>query len=187
MNESRNAWSKSHPAKRNASHKKWKTKNPGVVPAGARRRRALNPDRYRQQERIRYSARREEMASAAKQRRDRDRSAYNRMVQARRRSNPAIMKAIHGNRRARTAGGHITKTQIVAQLHSQGSRCYYCWCDVSASYTVDHFIALASGGAHDASNLVIACASCNRRKNKFDAFGFFRRIGVSVMPIRRTV
>ncbi len=59
------------------------------------------------------------------------------------------------------------------QLHAvQGRRCFYCrkwiaFLQLSTDphcATVDHFIPLALGGRDNLSNVVLACAPCNRRK-----------------------
>ncbi len=89
-----------------------------------------------------------------------------------------------GIEKAREGSGVVTREDIRAQLRYQGSRCYYCNCDISQRNEVDHFVALAAGGKHEPSNIVMACRRCNRSKNKFDAFDFFRKIGVEVESIR---
>ena len=47
-----------------------------------------------------------------------------------------------------------------------GLRCHYC--DISMTYNdaqIDHVLAKARGGSDAPTNLVLACASCNRKKS----------------------
>ena len=179
-------WAKRHPVNRASSHSKWVGKNADHVRKYSRNRRKNNLEKIRGQERAAYARNAEKKAKAARDMRARDKDAYNRMVKARRDANPFIMKSAHGNRRAREIGGRVTKEDIGNQLISQGGHCYYCWKDISGSkYDVDHFISLAAGGKHAPSNIVIACVTCNSRKNKFCPFSFLKKIGIEFHPLRR--
>lgn len=57
------------------------------------------------------------------------------------------------------------------------SECYYC-CKPTPEKerTADHVVPLNKGGIHSASNLVMACFSCNSSKRDEDAELFFERI-----------
>lgn len=92
----------------------------------------------------------------------------------------ALVRAGRNNRRARklAAGGTHTTQDIKNQYAAQEGRCYYCQAEVGAKYHVDHFIPLSKGGSNDPSNIVIACPSCNLRKNNKtpDEFAEFLRI-----------
>lgn len=44
-----------------------------------------------------------------------------------------------------------------------GGRCAYC---LGEATSMDHVVPVASGGAHDPSNIVPACKSCNSSKGK---------------------
>ncbi len=177
-------WSRANPERAQSRHKKWRKSNLAKCNAAYKRRRQQDPLKYRAADRLSYARNATKKAQQARDRRAANAEAYNQMVRDRRAANPDISRAAHGNRRAREIGGKVTRADICAQLRSQGARCYYCWEDVSTKYQVDHFVALASGGKHDPSNIVIACANCNRRKNKFDGFEYFHKIGVRVEPLR---
>jgi 5-methylcytosine-specific restriction endonuclease McrA len=61
-------------------------------------------------------------------------------------------------------------------LRDCGQRCVYCATHLDQhTATLDHVIALARGGAHDAGNLVVACAPCNRLKGDLYPYEFFAR------------
>lgn len=66
------------------------------------------------------------------------------------------------------AQGSHTLADIDQLLKGQGNRCWYCGCDLTDSYHIDHFIPLSKGGANEPGNLRLACASCNLKKNNKD-------------------
>lgn len=87
-----------------------------------------------------------------------------------RRDHPEFVRAMHSRRRARikAAGGTHTaadiRTQASMQTDKRGVlRCWWCSCAM-ADYHVDHRIALSRGGSNDASNICLACPTCNTRK-----------------------
>jgi 5-methylcytosine-specific restriction endonuclease McrA len=45
----------------------------------------------------------------------------------------------------------------------EGRRCTYCG-STEGPFDLDHIFPVARGGTNDASNLTLACASCNRSK-----------------------
>ncbi len=64
-----------------------------------------------------------------------------------------------------TKNGTVTPEQV-AELMERQKICYYCKKPFNSRRkpTIDHVIPLAKGGQHDISNLVLACLSCNTRK-----------------------
>lgn len=68
-------------------------------------------------------------------------------------------------RRARILGNSGTHTpqQLQEQLQRQKGKCYYCHTKLD-KWHADHVIPLVQGGSNDISNIVIACPSCNQRK-----------------------
>lgn len=58
----------------------------------------------------------------------------------------------------------LTKAEALA-VYAERSSCLYCGCHLGPRAKVlDHMDPLSKGGAHDASNLVVACRGCNTRK-----------------------
>ena len=66
-------------------------------------------------------------------------------------------------------------------IERDGNRCHYCGCETVLSghnptnldaATRDHKISLARGGSNHASNIVLACLSCNRSKGHMRADTF---------------
>jgi len=81
--------------------------------------------------------------------------------------NPEVYRCYVRNRRAllKNAPGTHTAKDIVDQLDSQAGLCFYCGKELDTCRHVDHFIPLSKGGSNGPENIVIACRSCNLRKN----------------------
>jgi len=62
------------------------------------------------------------------------------------------------------ASGSFTAQDVAEKRTAQNDCCYYCGCDVSENYHIEHFIPLAKGGSNNAENIVISCRSCNQSK-----------------------
>ena len=68
-------------------------------------------------------------------------------------------------RRVRIRNGFVAPVDTLA-LQESRKTCTYCGCRLTATNkTIDHVIAVAAGGAHEAPNLVLACSDCNARKS----------------------
>jgi 5-methylcytosine-specific restriction endonuclease McrA len=95
-------------------------------------------------------------------------------------ANPDKRRAISSNykhrRRAQEAGG-VSTTTLMAWTAAQKKVCYWCGCKCAKGFHVDHYVPLSKGGAHEVSNLVIACGPCNLRKNAKDPLDFAREVG----------
>jgi 5-methylcytosine-specific restriction endonuclease McrA len=117
-----------------------KKKCPESVRAYCARWRARHPEYNRQRQRDWIARRREHV------------NAYNR-----------------GRRQVRLGapGCGVTKEQWFALLELADDRCVYCGAPATA---MDHFLPIAGGGAHDVSNIVPACKSCNSSKKDDDPF-----------------
>lgn len=60
---------------------------------------------------------------------------------------------------------HALTTREAQAVYAERSSCLYCGCRLAIGEKVlDHMDPLSKGGAHDASNLVVACKKCNTRK-----------------------
>ena len=68
------------------------------------------------------------------------------------------------------AGPGVSVGELEAIAVRAGGRCAYC--DGANARTYDHVVPLARGGRHEASNLVLACRSCNSRKSTKSAEEF---------------
>lgn len=96
------------------------------------------------------------------------------------RKNPERVKAIKmankAKRRAIEKEGDPTAV-IFAWVQKAPKVCYWCGVKCKRKYHVDHYKALSKGGKHEVSNLVIACPTCNLRKNAKDPLEFAASVG----------
>jgi CRISPR/Cas system Type II protein with McrA/HNH and RuvC-like nuclease domain len=64
----------------------------------------------------------------------------------------------------REAQGSYSQEQIADLYKFQKERCWYCFEPLNGIYDIDHYVPLSRGGSNDISNIVLACAPCNRSK-----------------------
>lgn len=76
----------------------------------------------------------------------------------------AYVRTSHSKRREASKGGSFTTAQWLALLDRHGRRCAYCGSNVQIE--IDHRIPLIRGGSNTIENILPACRSCNRRKNR---------------------
>jgi 5-methylcytosine-specific restriction endonuclease McrA len=82
-----------------------------------------------------------------------------------RKAHPHVHRASINRRRVRKmAGVSVEPFDEHIQLMRQKSRCYYCGKKLVA-YHIDHVIPLSRGGTDHPDNKVLACPSCNLKKN----------------------
>lgn len=85
-------------------------------------------------------------------------------------------RAHASKRRAQKRGG-MSVPEFVEWTKAQKKICYWCSRKCEKNYHVDHYHPLAKGGAHVASNLVMACAECNQTKSAKDPYLFAKTKG----------
>ncbi len=80
-------------------------------------------------------------------------------------SNPVRRLAIYNRYRARekAAPGHFTEEDWSKQYKLQNGKCFYC--NKIKKLTIDHKVPLSRGGSNCPDNIVLACLSCNCKKN----------------------
>lgn len=72
----------------------------------------------------------------------------------------------------------VTLKELQALFAAFDGKCIYCGIseeEAGESHHVDHVIPTSEGGRHHRSNLVLACASCNRSKNNAPFLDFYIR------------
>jgi 5-methylcytosine-specific restriction endonuclease McrA len=76
------------------------------------------------------------------------------------------------------APGSLSDGLIDLLLDEQGHRCPYCWQRFGDGlpWTLDHYLPLRRGGAHNDDNIQLACFSCNCRKSRKDPTKFVLQI-----------
>jgi 5-methylcytosine-specific restriction endonuclease McrA len=80
----------------------------------------------------------------------------------------------------RSAEGWFTIADVRRIGATQKWQCHWCGTPTRIGYHVDHVVPLSKGGSNWPSNLVIACAKCNQRKNATDPIEYARRIGLLI-------
>lgn len=77
-----------------------------------------------------------------------------------------------------TCDGTVTD-EFISRLY-ETEKCAYCERPTrEEDRTADHVVSLARGGAHSATNLVMACHDCNRRKRDMTAEEFKEKLNAS--------
>lgn len=67
--------------------------------------------------------------------------------------------------RQKSAGAaRYSVTEIKNTVSVQQNKCYWCLCELTDGYHIDHFIPIVSGGSNSIENIVISCPKCNRSK-----------------------
>lgn len=76
-------------------------------------------------------------------------------------------KACAQRKRARksNAPGKFTKDDIIKQYAKQDGSCFWCQTELGDDYHIDHYIPLSRGGTNYPDNIVLACPTCNVRRN----------------------
>lgn len=96
------------------------------------------------------------------------------------RRNPEKRRAISHNdkvkRRLKEKAGDSTAV-IFKWIQATPKVCYWCGDKCKRKYHIDHYQPLSKGGEHRISNLVIACPTCNLRKNAKDPLEFAASVG----------
>jgi 5-methylcytosine-specific restriction endonuclease McrA len=133
------------------------------------KRRAMYPDKVRQEFQAWYIRNRPKVAAQSRQwyaahpdemtvKREKDRQHA--------KAHPELGKARGARRRARQAAvaiNDLTAAQWEEIKTVYGHRCVYCGRKMQR-LEQDHIMAIANGGNHTASNVVPACRTCNARK-----------------------
>jgi len=134
----------------------WRQENPERTKAIKQRWAEQNRDRMAEYHAKYYAANKDKVAVEGRQ--------Y-------RKENPYRTRQYSSTKRARKRGATLGDRQAIIAWEktwrkSQKVTCF--WCDGTFrgdECHADHVVPLSRGGAHDMSNLVIACASCNLSKH----------------------
>ncbi len=141
VKERKPAWSREKDGKRN---RRWDKANPDKRRAYELKYREANPEKVR--ETSRRSGRKWKKAHPERAR--------------------AACAAARVRRRAlvRKQMGNFSPWMIRYYKYCQSNLCFYCGCDISKEYHLEHMTPLSRGGLHDWTNTVLSCPTCNARK-----------------------
>ena len=87
-----------------------------------------------------------------------------------------IKRAYKLRRKSIETTGDTTR-EVAAWAKDQKKVCHWCGVKCDDDYHIDHYYPLSKGGKHEVSNLVIACPTCNMRKNAKDPYDFAQERG----------
>lgn len=87
-----------------------------------------------------------------------------------------IKKSYKYRRRAKEQSG-ASASELRRWERQAKKVCYWCGADCKSGFHIDHYVPLSKGGRHEVDNLVIACMTCNVRKNAKDPYDFARQVG----------
>ena len=164
-------WRKENPERYNAQRKKWRDENPEKMQACRDAWLEENRD-YKKQKEAEWREANIDKTSIKGRKRYRDKKDHCLAVSKKwRKANPEKYKQIGARRRARIKGVIVGDTKIIAAWEKEwrskeSAECAYCHQSFPPSdCDTDHVIPLTRGGAHELSNLAIACWWCNRSKH----------------------
>lgn len=138
--------------------------------------RMVNPERLRKYGRD-YIHRYDEKHKLRNNAWERDNKEWRKRWQSQwRKTHPEYVSATNQRYRARKAnapGKGVTAEQWERIVYACNSRCTYC--NAEGQVTMDHIVPLSKGGAHDPTNVVPACMSCNTTKRDQDVETFLEK------------
>jgi 5-methylcytosine-specific restriction endonuclease McrA len=88
----------------------------------------------------------------------------------------AVKSSYKARRKVKEKAGD-SSAEIADWLKAQPRVCHWCNAKCRKDYHIDHYEPLSKGGKHEVKNLVIACPSCNLRKNAKDPYEFAKERG----------
>ena len=165
--EASKKWRQANPGKAELATKRWRAANPGRMAANQKRWSRANPEKI-----VKFSA---EYRKANADKINAKIMAYRKTEKGKEATKLAARKHIQTGkgknsrrratqkRRALKLGASCGPINEVAIYEFCGNRCAYC--GGTERLGLDHVVALAAGGAHRESNLLVACKSCNSSKH----------------------
>jgi len=135
-------------------------------PCGIRAARAAyrnaNMGRAREYSREYYRKHAEKVKRSAKKYRDKNPAIATAAQKRWRKINPEKIREYSRKRRANKSSVTVGPVDEAAIYELCGNRCAYC--GSTKRLELDHIVALAAGGPHCESNLLVACRTCNSSK-----------------------
>ncbi|MBW4580681.1 MAG: HNH endonuclease [Tildeniella nuda ZEHNDER 1965/U140] len=156
INEYSRAYHHRNADRNNAYKKAWHRANRQHVLDQKKLDRKLNPQKYKEKDRERYSKHRETCLARNK--------AYRQTERGR-----LVRRQLERKREAVKKGNHSAKyipEQLLSLRQEFGNLCAYC--QSGGAKTMDHFIPVSKGGSDVLSNLLPCCWSCNSSKQDKD-------------------
>ena len=165
-------WRLENPEKQNKTRREYEAKNREKINDAMKNWRVVNSETFKEYRKIYYLNNSEKIKRDVKERRAKDPEKYREQARRRRLENPepgrvSARKSAHKRRALKLDKLGVVSSNIMEILMKrQNSLCIGCNRKFSEEIkpTLDHIVALNSGGLHDDSNLQILCRSCNSSK-----------------------
>lgn len=142
--------------------------------------RKRNYERYQKQSRAWYEANKERAFQAARAWQERNPARKRESIRAWQIKNVEkvrLYSRTNSHRRRAQQSGGMSSAEFSAWSERQPKACHWCGKKCAKEFHVDHYVPLSKGGEHVESNLVIACPSCNLRKQARDPYEFAAQVG----------
>ena len=105
------------------------------------------------------------------------RIAYSKLWSAQNAEKRRVVSQNYKHRRRAVEASGVKFKDLMEWKLAQKKVCAWCGTHCKTGYVVDHYQPLAKGGAHELSNLVISCRSCNAKKSARDPYEFANSVG----------
>ena len=79
-------------------------------------------------------------------------------------------------RRTRARGETLPRKTFARSFQNRTASAFTANYRSRGLHEIDHFVSLANGGAHHPTNIVLACKSCNRKKNRANGPDFIAKL-----------
>jgi 5-methylcytosine-specific restriction endonuclease McrA len=149
------------------------------------RRQKLGPERLKELRAAYYQRHKEEIKSKSEAYRNKVGTAVTRAWARQYRATPkgrAILVQQRSQRRLLEKQKSPETLAKIESIRSGMASCYWCGKEIDgrlgSECHIDHVVALAAGGKHEASNIVPACPTCNLQKSDLPANEFQKRKGM---------
>ncbi|QPC84448.1 HNH endonuclease [Phototrophicus methaneseepsis] len=101
-------------------------------------------------------------------------------------------QSMNGRARKLRVSGTLSAALLRDRIYESGGRCEWCHTNLlQQEFELDHIVNLARGGSNIASNIVVSCPDCNRRKSSRHVASFaletLARTGIETTLIQRVL
>lgn len=159
------AWREAHPGANAAVSKSYHAENRDKLVAKIAEYRAANKNSIKQKAAEYRASRRDQLRESQRIRRMEKPEESKRLNAQRYQRNPEANKMGSFRRRARKAGGKLSKGLTQRLYAQQNGLCACCGQPLGEKYHLDHIMPLALGGLNEDSNMQLLTARCNLQKS----------------------
>lgn len=162
--------------------KEYREKNRDLLNKKARDKIAKNKEEFLEKNRKKYQDTKEKQAEYKKRycEKHKDKIIERRVAYRQTEKGKAQKKNSDHKRRLQkiNAESRTVSLKEMIELISNRKKCFYCKCDVTEKYHIDHYIPLSKGGLHTIDNLVVSCPKCNLVKSDMMPEDFMKKVSL---------